>query len=102
MNPPALLLKLGHWIEKIIKRLDEVVSESHFRERKVIMQFENTKEQTEFFVCSLEFNQRIGDEEVADLLICSINIEKLWVLTIIGMGGLGKKNLAELVTKSNE
>uniref|UniRef100_A0A5B6ZE00 Uncharacterized protein n=1 Tax=Davidia involucrata TaxID=16924 RepID=A0A5B6ZE00_DAVIN len=99
MSPHTFLLEMGQWIQKIIKRLDEVVYKSQFREEIVDMQFENTKEQTESepFVCSLELIEIVGDQEVTKLLICSRNRRKLWVLTIIGMGGLGKNNLAELV-----
>ncbi|KAL5778735.1 hypothetical protein ACOSQ2_009472 [Xanthoceras sorbifolium] len=104
-------VKMCREIKKIRERLDEIAADKnkyHFRERTVEMGIDDgmeKREQTHSFVCKEEVIGREDDKNaVVELLLnCDDDVQEssssssVSVIPIVGIGGLGKTTLAQLV-----
>lgn len=98
----AFRLKMGHRIKDIRLRFDEIandISKFNFLPRPIIdVGVENRGRETHSFVLTSEIIGRDENkEDIVELLMPSGNEENLSIVAIVGMGGLGKTTLAQLV-----
>ncbi|KAJ7949198.1 Disease resistance protein [Quillaja saponaria] len=102
-NPVAYGLKMGHKIKKIRKELDAIAEDRmkfHFTERTNEKQVQNRERQhTYSFVREEEVIGREAEKTaLIDFLLESEDVEdNVSVIPIVGIGGLGKTTLAQLV-----
>ncbi|XP_034704941.1 putative disease resistance protein RGA4 [Vitis riparia] len=101
-NQVAFHLRMGHGIKDIRGRLDDIandISKFNFIPRATTsMRVGNTGRETHSFVLMSEIKGRDEDKEkIIEILLQSNNEENLSVVAIVGIGGLGKTTLAQLV-----
>ncbi|KAJ0967833.1 hypothetical protein J5N97_024750 [Dioscorea zingiberensis] len=99
-NPLLFLPKLGSKLKGIIRRIDGIMEEMHKFNFKVSNQApQRTRPQTYSFVVETEVVGRDADrDEIVQSLIDDRHFdENVTVFSIVGMGGLGKTTLAQLV-----
>ncbi|KAA8517257.1 hypothetical protein F0562_017491 [Nyssa sinensis] len=105
-NPITFRFKIGHLIKEIRERLDEIAVDRrnfHFMERVVDAQIENRMRESHSFVQESDVIGRNSDkDEIMKLLLSSNDHGDLSVITIVGLGGLGKTTLAKLVYNDHE
>ncbi|KAL8460027.1 hypothetical protein ACS0TY_031808 [Phlomoides rotata] len=100
-NLVANRFKIGHRIECLRKRLDEIGadrSKFHFTEKTQLISVENKfREQTHSFVTASDIIGRDDDKENIVQLLLSPNYEDhVSVIPIVGIGGLGKTTVVKL------
>ncbi|XP_039128673.1 disease resistance protein RGA2-like [Dioscorea cayenensis subsp. rotundata] len=103
-NPLLFQLQLGHKLKSINKRIDDVIEEMHKFNFKVADNNNNNnrpwrnRPQTHSYVPDSEVIGRDEDkEQIVQMLIHDHFEEKVAVVSIVGMGGLGKTTLAQLI-----
>ncbi|KAH7677296.1 P-loop containing nucleoside triphosphate hydrolase protein [Dioscorea alata] len=103
-NPLLFQLQLGHKLKSINKRIDDVIEEMHKFDFKVADNNNNNnrprrnRPQTHSYVPESEVIGRDEDkEQIVQMLIHDHFEEKVAVVSIVGMGGLGKTTLAQLI-----
>ena len=106
-NQLAYGLKMGHKAKAMRERLDEIARDMklfHFEERPVEIQVKiRAREQTLYFECAKNIVGRQKEEEDILHLLLDPNVEEnVAVLPIVGIGGIGKTALAQLVYNDEE
>ncbi|XP_034705557.1 putative disease resistance protein RGA3 [Vitis riparia] len=106
-NQVAFHFRMGHRIKDIRGRLDGIandISRYNFISRATTSRrVGNTGTQTHSFVLTSEIMGRDEDKKkIIKLLLQSNNEENLSIVAIVGIGGLGKTTLAQLVYNDQE
>ena len=104
-NQLAYGLKMGHKIKAIRERLDAIAADRkfHLEERPRETQVSNRVRETHHFVRAEDVIGREVDKKVIiDRLMDPKIEENVSVLPIVGIGGLGKTTLAQLVFNAEE
>ncbi|XP_075643226.1 putative disease resistance protein RGA1 [Castanea sativa] len=100
-NKLAFSLKMGHKIKAIRERLDVIKKEKedfHFIQNSVEPQVMNRDRETYSFVLEEDVVGREDDkEEIIKLLLDANTVENVSIIPIVGIGGLGKTTLAQLI-----
>ncbi|KAH7677272.1 P-loop containing nucleoside triphosphate hydrolase protein [Dioscorea alata] len=103
-NPLLFQLQLGHKLKSINKRIDDVIEEMHKFNFKVADNNNKNdrpwrnRPQTHSYVPESEVIGRDEDkEQIVQMLIHDHFEEKVAVVSIVGLGGLGKTTLAQLI-----
>nr|CAN74365.1 hypothetical protein VITISV_002581 [Vitis vinifera] len=100
-NQVAFHFRMGHRIKDIRGRLDDIandISKFNFIPRATTsMRVGNTGRETHSFVLMSEIIGRDEDKETIIEKLLQSNNENLSVVAIVGIGGLGKTTLAQLV-----
>ncbi|KAH7677284.1 P-loop containing nucleoside triphosphate hydrolase protein [Dioscorea alata] len=103
-NPLLFQLQLGHKLRSINQRIDGIIVEMHKFNFKVADNNNNNnrpwrnRPQTHSYVPESEVIGRDKEkEEIVQMLIRDHFEEKVTVVSIVGMGGLGKTTLAQLI-----
>ncbi|KAJ0973374.1 hypothetical protein J5N97_021333 [Dioscorea zingiberensis] len=99
-NPLLFLLKLGRKLKSIIRRIDGITEEMRkFNFNEYNQAPQRTRPPTYSFVVESEVVGRVADrDEIVQSLIDDGCFDKnVHVFSIVGMGGLGKTTLAQLV-----
>ncbi|XP_039118412.1 putative disease resistance protein RGA3 [Dioscorea cayenensis subsp. rotundata] len=103
-NPLLFQLQLGHKLRSINQRIDGIIEEMHKFNFKVADNNNNNnspwrnRPQTQSHVIESEVIGRDEEkEQIVQMLIRDHFEEKVTVVSIVGMGGLGKTKLAQLV-----
>lgn len=101
---PAFLYKMSHRMQNIRKRLNDIASNSEALNFSVpdqntsLVHTNLSRETTSFLGESADVFGRDDDKErIVHELIGNSSTERLSVIPIVGMGGLGKTTLAQLV-----
>ncbi|KAJ9685661.1 hypothetical protein PVL29_017624 [Vitis rotundifolia] len=106
-NQVAFHFRMGHGIKDIRGRLDDIandISRFNFILRVTAsMRVANRGRETHSFVLMPEIMGRNEDKKkIVKLLLQSNNEENLFVVAIVGIGGLGKTTLAQLLYNDEE
>ncbi|XP_050283734.1 putative disease resistance protein RGA4 [Quercus robur] len=105
-NQLAYGLKMGHKIQAIRERLDAIAEDRkkfHLDERPRETQVTNPIRETDYFVRAETVIGREFDKKVILERLLDSNIEEnVSVYSIVGIGGLGKTTLAQLVFNDEE
>ena len=102
-NQVAFRFKMSHKLKDINKILDEIIRDVpliNLIQRGIVVHegVENNPRETHSFVLATETVGRDENkEEVIGKLVSSKNEEKLSVVAIVGLGGMGKTTLTQLV-----
>ncbi|KAK6156199.1 hypothetical protein DH2020_010447 [Rehmannia glutinosa] len=102
-NPIASRFKIVHRVKGLRKKLDEIAEDRnkfHFNEKAILIPVDNNhvREQTHSFVIASDIIGRDGDKEnIVKLLVSSdCENEEVLVISIVGIGGLGKTTVVKL------
>jgi hypothetical protein len=100
-NQIAFNLKMGHRIKAIRERLNAIADDRmkfHFIESPIEPQVKNRYRETYSFVLEEDVAGRNDDKkEIIKLLFDTNVVENVAIIPIVGMGGLGKTTLAQLI-----
>eukprot|EP00261_Vitis_vinifera_P016165 XP_010644907.2 PREDICTED: putative disease resistance protein RGA4 isoform X1 [Vitis vinifera] len=102
-NQVAFRLNMSHRLEDIKERIDDIAKEIpmlNLTPRDIVLhtRVENSGRDTHSFVLKSEMvGREENKEEIIGKLLSSKGEEKLSVVAIVGIGGLGKTTLAQLV-----
>ncbi|KAM4097535.1 hypothetical protein ACJW30_07G007900 [Castanea mollissima] len=103
LNPHAL--KMAHEVKAMMERLDTIGRDRqlfHFEEREET-QVRNRSRETHSFVCAETVIGRENDKKAIIGILLDSNVEEnVSILPIVGIGGLGKTTLAQLVFNDEE
>lgn len=106
-NSLVFYYKVGHKIKEIRNRLDEIakdMSQFHFIERtcdRGTIKARSKDETHSFVLESKTFGRGQNKKDIIDLLMRVDFEENVSIVAIVGMGGLGKTTLAQLVYNDN-
>ncbi|XP_038978350.1 putative disease resistance protein RGA4 [Phoenix dactylifera] len=99
-NPVSFRLKMGRELHAIVEKIEKLVDEGNKFGFTVKTQAQKDRPQTHSYV---DESKVIGREEdkakIVELLLAHDNNRNVAVLPIVGMGGLGKTTLAQLIYK---
>ncbi|XP_065635733.1 putative disease resistance protein RGA4 isoform X2 [Quercus suber] len=104
-NQLAYGLKMGHKIKAVRERLDAIAADRkfHLEERPRETQVTNSIRETDYFVRAETVIGRELDKKVILKRLLDSNIEEnVSVYSIVGIGGLGKTTLAQLLFNDKE
>nr|XP_023914745.1 putative disease resistance protein RGA1 [Quercus suber] len=104
-NQLAYGLKMGHKIKAIRKSLDAIAADRkfHLEERPRETQVTNPIRETDYFVrAETVIGRELDKKEILERLLDSNIEENVSVYSIVGIGGLGKTTLAQLVFNDGE
>ncbi|XP_075672975.1 putative disease resistance protein RGA4 [Castanea sativa] len=105
-NPHAYALKMAHEVKAMLERLDTIGRDRklfHFEERLEETQVRNRARETHSFVCAETVIGRENDKKAIIGILLDSNVEEnVSILPIVGIGGLGKTTLAQLVFNDEE
>ncbi|XP_047339486.1 putative disease resistance protein RGA3 [Impatiens glandulifera] len=97
-------LKIGHKIKDVQEKLDQISSERqmlHMRDSKIIDKLTSScRETMSLSSCTTVYGRDVEKKRIIDILVntSSVNVaKKLSVLPIVGIGGLGKTTLAQMI-----
>ncbi|XP_065870256.1 putative disease resistance protein RGA3 [Euphorbia lathyris] len=99
-NQFAFGLKMAHKIKALRERLDEIAAEKikfHLEERSVERVFVVKGRETHSSPPQVVIGRQVEKEAILELLLSSDYQENVSVVPIVGIGGLGKTTLAQLV-----
>uniref|UniRef100_A0A7N2M525 Disease resistance protein RGA3 n=1 Tax=Quercus lobata TaxID=97700 RepID=A0A7N2M525_QUELO len=100
-NQLAFSLKMGHRIKAIRERLNVIAKDKdnfHFIQNSVEPQVMNRDRETYSFVLEEDVVGREDDKkEIIKLLLDANTVENVSIIPIVGIGGLGKTTLAQLI-----
>ena len=100
-NQLAFSLKMGHRIKAIMERLNAIADDRtkfHFKESPIESQVMNKDRETYSFVLEEDVIGREDDKkEIIKLLLDTNFVENVSIVPILGIGGLGKTTLAQLI-----
>ncbi|XXG87507.1 hypothetical protein AAC387_Pa11g2175 [Persea americana] len=101
-NPLAFRLKMAHKMQELRKRFDAIAKERndfHFKEEAVESRppISRTRETDSYVIESEVCGRKNEAEKLIHSLINYENEEVLSVIPIVGMGGMGKTTLAQLI-----
>ena len=98
-NPLAFGIKMGHRVKKIRERLDLIAKDRDQFHLKVRHDEKHiVHRETHSFVCDSDVIGRAYDKQkIIDLLMYTSDDRKVSVISIVGIGGLGKTTLAQWV-----
>ena len=100
-NQLAFNLKMGHEIKAIRERLNVIAKDKddfHFIQSLIEPQIMNRARETYSFVLEDEIVGRENDKkEIIECLFDDNVVENISIIPIVGIGGLGKTTLAQLV-----
>nr|XP_023923952.1 putative disease resistance protein RGA4 [Quercus suber] len=100
-NQLAFSLKMGHRIKAIRERLSVIAKDKddfHFIQNSVEPQVMNRDRETYSFVLAEDVVGREDDKkEILKLLLDANAVENVSIIPIVGIGGLGKTTLAQLI-----
>ncbi|XP_065632629.1 putative disease resistance protein RGA4 isoform X2 [Quercus suber] len=100
-NQLAFSLKMGHRIKEIRERLSIIAKDKddfHFIQNSVEPQVMNRDRETYSFVLEEDVVGREDDKnKIINLLLDSNTVENVSIIPIVGIGGLGKTTLAQLI-----
>nr|XP_023875884.1 putative disease resistance protein RGA1 [Quercus suber]XP_023875885.1 putative disease resistance protein RGA1 [Quercus suber]XP_023875886.1 putative disease resistance protein RGA1 [Quercus suber]XP_023875887.1 putative disease resistance protein RGA1 [Quercus suber]XP_023875888.1 putative disease resistance protein RGA1 [Quercus suber]XP_023875889.1 putative disease resistance protein RGA1 [Quercus suber]XP_023875890.1 putative disease resistance protein RGA1 [Quercus suber] len=100
-NQLAFSLKMGHRIKAIRERLNVIADDRmkfHFKEIPIESQVMNKDRETHSFVLEEDVVGREDDKnKIINLLLDSNTVENVSIIPIVGIGGLGKTTLAQLI-----
>ncbi|KAK4551366.1 hypothetical protein RGQ29_032388 [Quercus rubra] len=100
-NKLAFSLKMGYRIKAIRERLNVIAKDKdnfHFIQNSVEPQVMNRDRETYSFVLEEDVVGREDDKkEIIKLLLDSNTVENVSIIPIVGIGGLGKTTLAQLI-----
>ncbi|KAK4592361.1 hypothetical protein RGQ29_016771, partial [Quercus rubra] len=100
-NQLAFSLKMGHRIKAIRERLDVIAKEKddfHFIQNSIEPQVMNRDRETYSFVLEEAVVGREDDKkQIIKLLLDANTVENVSIIPIVGIGGLGKTTLAQLI-----
>ncbi|KAL4601013.1 hypothetical protein ACB092_11G241300 [Castanea dentata] len=100
-NPHAYALKMAHEVKAMMERLDTIGRDRelfHFEEHLEETQVRNRARETHSFVCAETVIGRENDKRAIIGILLDSNVEEnVSILPIVGIGGLGKTTLAQLV-----
>ena len=100
-NQLAFSHKMGHRIKAIRERLNVIAKENgdfHFIQSSIEPQVMNRDRETYSFVFEEDVVGREDDKkEIIKLLLDSNTVENVSIIPIVGIGGLGKTTLAQLI-----
>ncbi|XP_050283795.1 putative disease resistance protein RGA3 [Quercus robur] len=102
-NPRAL--KMAHEVKAMMGRLDTIGRDRvfHLEERLEETQVRNRARETHSFVCAETIIGRENDKKAIIGILLDSNVEEnVSILPIVGIGGLGKTTLAQLVFNDEE
>ncbi|KAJ8625774.1 hypothetical protein MRB53_034304 [Persea americana] len=106
-NPLAFRLKMAHKMQELRKRFDGIAKERndfHFKVEVAESRppISRTRETCSYVIESEVCGRKNEAEKLIHLLINSENEEVLSVIPIVGMGGLGKTTVAQLIFNDDE
>ncbi|KAM4097538.1 hypothetical protein ACJW30_07G008200 [Castanea mollissima] len=105
-NPHAYALKMAREVKAMMERLDTIGRDRelfHFEERLEETQVRNRERETHSFVCAETVIGRENDKKAIIGILLDSNVEEnVSILPIVGIGGLGKTTLAQLVYNDEE
>nr|XP_023914355.1 putative disease resistance protein RGA3 [Quercus suber] len=105
-NPHAYDLKMAHEVKATMERLDTIGRDRelfHFEECHEETQVRNRARETHSFVCAETVIGRENDKNAIIGILLDSNVEEnVSILPIVGIGGLGKTTLAQLVFNDEE
>ena len=103
-NSVAFRFKMAHKIRELLKRFDEIAEEKakfHLSERNIIVRHQE-RETCSYNIEHEIFGRKDDKEKIMKWLIERNNDQDISVLPVIGLGGLGKTTLAQLVYNDEE
>ncbi|KAK4577325.1 hypothetical protein RGQ29_027730 [Quercus rubra] len=105
-NPHAYALKLAHEVKEMMERLDTIGRDRELfllEERLEETHVRNRARETHSFVCAETVIGRENDKKAIIRILLDSNVEEnVSILPIVGIGGLGKTTLAQLVFNDDE
>ena len=105
-NPHAYALKMAHEVKAMMGRLETIGRDRelfHFEERLEETQVKTRARETHSFVCAETVIGRENDKKAIIGILLDSNVEEnVSILPIVGIGGLGKTTLAQLVFSDEE
>ncbi|KAG1371055.1 disease resistance protein RGA2-like [Cocos nucifera] len=98
-NPVSFRLKMGNQLKDIVEKIEEIANERNIFRFKVKTPPQNKPQTHSYVVESEAVGRKKEKDEIVKLLLDHDTNHNVAVLPIVGMGGLGKTTLAQLVYK---
>ncbi|KAF2319463.1 hypothetical protein GH714_016076 [Hevea brasiliensis] len=95
-NPFVYGLKMAHKIGKVRSKLDETVANRKFHLDEIAAPMVEEREQTHSSLPLVVVGREDDKKKIIDFLLSSSYGENVSIISIVGVGGLGKTTLAQL------